>query len=279
MNPPYLLIDVSYLAYQSLYALGDLSYDGVETGVVFGVFRSVMDLVDLFSTNRICWCFDRGHDGRDAIDSTYKANRSDDGNEELMEAKRGVRLQLFRLRTKYLQQIGFQNIFFHDGYEADDCIASICNDLPPGEQAIIVSPDNDLFQLLVQGRVSIWNPASKKSVTANSFQKEWGIGPSQWADVKAISGCTSDNVKGIKGVGEKGACQFLAGTLKATTKKFKAIIENNAVWKHNLPLVRLPFPGIKHFQLQDDVLVPEKWEQVALDLGMKSLLGRSFRVR
>ncbi|MBU1079257.1 MAG: hypothetical protein KKB59_02090, partial [Spirochaetes bacterium] len=58
---PWLLLDVSALAYRALFSIGgDLSHRGVKTGVVFGVFRAVLELMELHDTHRTVWCFDRG---------------------------------------------------------------------------------------------------------------------------------------------------------------------------------------------------------------------------
>jgi len=130
--------------------------------------------------------------------------------------------------------------------------------------------------LLSQGRVSMWNPQKKQAITAESFGREWGIDPTMWADVKAIAGCSTDNVQGVKGVGEKTAVKFLTGGLGPDTKAFDRItsIDGNDVWERNLHLTRLPFKGTKRFKLVDDCLTQEKWNELMERLGMKTLVGR-----
>jgi len=255
--------------------MGELSHEGVKTGVVYGMFRAIIDLQELHATDRVVWCFDRGHDKRSQIWSQYKANRhKQDEDNETKEARRALRQQLYRLRTNYLPAIGYRNVFWQDGYEADDVIASICQDRPRGEEIVIVASDADLYQLLIQGWVSMWNPQKKQAVTAESFSREWGIDPTMWSDVKAIAGCSSDNVKGVKGVGEKTAVRFLTGKLKDTTKAFAAIVANRDVWERNLHLTRLPFKGTERFELVDDCLTRDRWNMLMERLGMKSLVGR-----
>ena len=275
MTTPWLILDVSYLAYRAFHSMGELSHEGVKTGVVYGMFRAIIDLQELHATDRVVWCFDRGHDKRSQIWGQYKANRhKQDEDNETKEARRALRQQLYRLRTNYLPAIGYRNVFWQYGYEADDVIASICQDRPRGEEIVIVASDADLYQLLIQGWVSMWNPQKKQSITAESFSREWGIDPTMWSDVKSIAGCPGDNVQGVKGVGEKTAVRFLTGKLKDTTKAFAAIVANRDVWERNLHLTRLPFKGTERFELVDDCLTRDRWNMLMERLGMKSLVGR-----
>jgi DNA polymerase-1 len=273
-KPPVLIIDVSAVAYTAFHTLGDLSFDGVATGVVMGLLRTIKDLQELYSTNRVAFCFDRGSDNRQAMSSVYKQNRHSDMDEEERLAYRNLSNQLFKLRTKYLPMAGFKNLFWQDGYEADDVIASVCLNLPLGELGIIVSSDADLFQLLVDNRVIMWHLKRKAPVTAELFRKSWGIDPFLWSDVKAIAGCSGDNVIGVRGVGEKTAVKFLTGMLKETSKAHQAIVLNNATYRDNLRLVRLPFAGTKKFEVMDDEVNGTRWDRLCDLLGLKTLRGR-----
>jgi 5'-3' exonuclease len=268
---PALLIDVSCLAYRAFHTTGDLSHEGVRTGVLFGVFRSAMDLMELFATDRVAWCFDRGYVGRSELYPPYKTGRRQMTDEEA-EAHQTLRDQLRELHKTWLPRIGFENVFSQKGYEADDVIASACQSNPG--RMVIVSSDSDLFQLL-SSSVSIWNPIRKREVTSGEFSLEWGVAPSMWADVKALAGCSSDGVEGIRGVGEKTAAKFLNGKLQPGSKAYESIVTHNDVWRRNLPLVRLPFPGINRFEMVEDGEIC--WEPVLEELGMTSLMGKESR--
>lgn len=233
--------------------------------------------MDLHSTNRVAWTFDRGCDKRREIFSQYKRNRHKDQSPEERQAFSNLRKQLYRLRTRYLPEIGFKNVLSQDGYEADDIIASVCDNLPKGEEAIIVSSDEDLFQLLGP-RVCMWL-LKGKIVTADSFTRQWGICPAKWPDVKALAGCRGDGVIGIKGVGEKTAVKFLTGKLKPDTKAFQAIVAGTNVWNFNLDLVRLPFVGTEPCHLQEDNVSQGAWDEIMDELGMKSLRRKGPRKR
>ncbi|MCK9570187.1 hypothetical protein M0R72_14680 [Candidatus Pacearchaeota archaeon] len=273
-KPPLLIIDVSAVAYAAFHVMGDLSFEGIRTGVVFGMLRTIVDLQELYSTNRVAFCFDRGSDNRQSISKVYKANRHSDLDEEQRQAYRNLSNQLFRLRTKLLPMAGFKNLFWQDGYEADDVIASVCRNVPRGEMGIIVSSDADLLQLLVDDRVIIWHLKRKSPITAKKFREEWGIDPFMWSDVKAIAGCNGDNVIGVEGVGEKTAAKFLRGELKETTKAHQAIVLNNNRYRENLKLVRLPFEGTKKFEVVEDEVDGHRWEGLCDRLGLKTLRGR-----
>jgi DNA polymerase-1 len=271
----WLLLDVSNLAHRIFHAVDSLSYGGEPTEVLFGVFRDMVELQDRYETNHIAFAFDGGIDKRKEIYPNYKGSRFEiinDMTEEQKEARRGLKRQIYRLRTKYLPLAGFKNIFWQEGYEADDVIASVCLESSSRDtEIIIVSSDSDLFQLL-SPYVLVYNPLKKKIVTAKSFQDTHGVSPVQWADVKAIAGCRTDNIQGIRGIGDVSASKFISGTLPKG-KKFDLIIEDQGeCWDRNLKLVRLPFPGTEKFTLVDDEVTNERWNRVMKSLGMRSLM-------
>ena len=273
MSVPYIVLDLGYLCYRAFYSTGHLSFEETKTGVLFGVFRDIKTFSELFGSNRFIFCFDSRESKRKAIFPGYKAsrkNRYDEMEEDERLAHEELRKQRDFLETRYLPRIGYKNILSQPGYEADDLIAAFCNGLDSDEEAVVVGTDGDLYQILREG-VTIWNPAKSKAITAESFTGEWGISPSQWADVKALAGCHTDDVPGLDGVGEKTAVKFLTGTLKPGGVAYSKITAANDLWKRNLELVRLPLPGcVRPEVLQDEVTV-EKWQYVMDRLGMSSL--------
>lgn len=273
MGKRWLVLDVSNLAYIAMYAFGDLSYEGAGTGAAFGIFRNVLDLTDLYTTKNVVFCFDRGCGTRRAIYQGYKESRRINRDDEKREAHRAVTRQLYRLRTRHLPALGFRNILWQDDYEADDIMASVCHNLPKGDEAIVVSTDEDMLQLL-GSQVIIWSPKKRKPVTQESFEAEHGIDCGMWAMVKAIAGCSSDDVPGVKGVGEKTAIKYLTGGLNQTTQAFKAILAAGNKIERNLKLVTLPFPGTEVFDLKQDKVTAKKWDKVMVELGMKTLKGQ-----
>lgn len=281
MNQTWLIIDVHNLAHRALHTMGSLQFDGKGTGIIFGILRDVLYLQELHAATHVAFAFDSRHSLRAEQHPFYKSNRRDkEYTDEEQEQRAELHSQLIRLRKEYLPTIGYRNIFVQKGYEADDLIASICHSttmMNPRPDIVIVSSDQDLYQLLRDYRITIWNPHRKKPFTEKEFYKLYGIDPLQWPYVKAMAGCTSDGITGIKGIGEATAAKFLRGKLKEESKAYAAIEAGVKIWKRNLPLVKLPYPGLRSMELHDDEVTSDGWKKVADMLGMKTLaIGRGL---
>jgi len=268
---PWLLLDVSYLAYRAFFATPNLVYDEIPTSVAYGVFRDVLQLLEMFDTTKIAFCFDHGKPLRSLDWPEYKSGRRKNKTDEQKEAIALVKQQIKAMRREYLPALGFTNILYQNGYEADDVIAKVVLDRPK-KNFVIVSSDQDLYQLL-SSRVSLWNPHAKQLWTEDLFSKLKGVTPSQWVDVKAMAGCATDDIKGIVGVGEKTACRFLNGALDPKSAAYTKCVKGNKIWRRNMILVRLPYPEIQAFPLAPSENTQEKWLPVLRKLGIKSLPG------
>lgn len=96
-----------------------------------------------------------------------------------------------------------------EGFEGDDIIASLVSMcLEKGYGATIASSDHDMYALLRQN-VFVYDALKKIIITEDDFKKEFGINPDQWRYVKALMGDTSDNVDGVKGIGETNALKLI----------------------------------------------------------------------
>lgn len=93
--------------------------------------------------------------------------------------------------------------------EADDCIASLAERFSKERPVVMIGMDKDLRQCLKEN-VIMWDPASKeeKILTEASFREETGLNPNQWADVQALIGDSSDNIPGVRGIGDKTAIKI-----------------------------------------------------------------------
>jgi len=273
MSEPWLIFDVPYLAHRIDYAMGELEHDGRNTAILFGLMRDVTVWSEMFSTRRFVFCFDVGWNKRIKIYQQYKQNRKpkEDETEEEREARRRFREQVRLLREEDLYKLGYRNVLWEDGYEADDIMASICLfSLMKGEQAIVVTSDADLLQV-ISPDVSVFDPRSGRRKTQQWFTQQYGVSPCQWADVKAMAGCSSDNVRGIEGVGEKSALSYLTGKMNVKHKRFQSIITGSDRWERNLRLVQLPFEGCPRFKLREDQTTRKRWERMCDRWGMSSL--------
>lgn len=275
-NKTWLVLDCPNLCHRAFYTTGSLSYNGDATGVTYGFLVSLLSLIEEHATRDVIFCFDYGKGLREKHCPEYKAARRQKERErpdDEKEARRGLRREIRRLRDEILPELGYRNIFYQKGYEADDLIARVCLMLSPPDEMVIVSSDKDLYQLISKD-VSIWNPIKKIAYTLKSFTTEFGLLPIHWSTVKALSGCTSDGVEGIKGIGEKTAVKFLLGQLKETSKAHQNIANNEEIWRRNLPLVKLPYKGTKIPKIRKNRATHDKWKKVLKSLGMTSLLKR-----
>jgi 5'-3' exonuclease len=135
------------------------------------------------------------------------------------------------------------NSFSFENYEGDDLIGKLVNQL--GGKKIIVTDDNDMFQLL--DRADIYLLRQKKMFTKDDFKKKYGIHPDQWVMAKAIGGCSGDDVEGIEGVGDaktpsSKALKYMRGEMP--TGKVLERINSPAgqrIIKRNIPLVTVPY--------------------------------------
>lgn len=279
VNKTWLVLDVNYLMHRAFHIFGGLSY-GKEggTGAVYGVFRDIIRLQDQHATSDIVFCFDHGRKlKRQEVCPGYKKKRHSrrlEGIEE--EAVNELRRQINLLKTEYLPYLGYENVFYQKGYEADDVIASVVKNTPTQDEVVIVSGDKDLYQLISR-RVCVWHPKSseeQKCWTEESFKKEYGIPPDFWKHVKAIAGCKTDEVPGLKGVGEKTACKFL---LKQATPRIEKLVNdwmNTGGYFTSLDLVRLPYTGTNDFVPKQDEVNVAHWRKLTKRLGMKSLVDQ-----
>jgi 5'-3' exonuclease len=148
----------------------------------------------------------------------------------------------------------FPNVFCQDGLEADDMIAECCSILSrcrPQSEAVMVTTDKDLFQCLGENPLISWySPTQNKEMDCQKFIKEYGIEPKLYAMVKAISGCTSDNVPGVSGVGEITALKYIKNELNKSYKKYKDIQSNIELINFNKELVCLPHKSTKPFGIR-----------------------------
>ncbi len=274
MKAPWLIVDVSSLCYRFFRVMPELTYGDIKRTLIFGFIRQVGELQDLFRTQRVVFCFDVGQSKRCDIFPAYKAERraARFRDEETQRTRDLLDQQIDHLRKRYLPAIGYNNVFGIQGYEADDLIASIALNV---RSAIIVSTDRDFYQLLSPG-VRQWLPDRQRMMTERRFREKYKIDPKFWAMVKALTGCDTDEVPGIEGVGEPTAIKYLRGELPTTYKVFARIQspEGRTITERNRQLVKLPLYGTPKLQLWQDQLNPRGWHRVCNHLGVTSMASQ-----
>ncbi len=194
------LIDSSSYFYRAYYALPPLTNSkGNPTGAALGYTRMLMKLIKESDIKYGACLFDSKESFRKQSYEAYKANRK--GMPEDLVSQVG-----YLTGISYL--LGFET-FRLDGYEADDLIARIVK-IFEGSSVIIciVSSDKDLKQLL-SDKVFIYDALKNKIITDKSFEEENGIKPEEYRYVLALMGDASDNIPGIKGIGDKTAFSLI----------------------------------------------------------------------
>lgn len=180
--------------------------------------------------------------------------------------------QFDAVEQEVLPSMGYSNIFGTKGLEADDVIGRICKTYTNCE-IIIVTSDQDMYQLLTP-TVCILKPKTMSYYTKAMFEKEYGISPKMWKRVKAIGGCSTDEVGGVTGVAEKTALKFIKGELPEHWQTYKAITskEGNRVINRNKALVILPFRRTPEYIVDHDRVSKIKVKGMAHKYKFKAIL-------
>lgn len=273
----WLLIDTPFLCRRAFHSLPTLKAKEIPTQVIYGVFRDIAQYMETYRTGDIVLCFDSGYNLRKELFPGYKAKRhAKELTEEEQKAHKELHRQIKQLRRDLLPLIGFKNVLCKKGYESDDIIASICKNLSGTDRATIISADGDLLQLLAWN-VNMYNPAKRETMTVQSFAKKYGMDPHQWALVKEIGGCSTDEVPGCApGIAEGRAIAYVAGKLKPGAHT-KAIESPEAMERRKLNrrLTKLPFKGTPVYDLVPGCTLSEDgWWEACSTLGFSSMMKK-----
>ncbi len=201
------MIDGNNLMFRSYYATaynGNFMNNskGFPTNALFGFVNMIYKIISEEKPEYILVAFDKGKTFRHEQYENYKDGRVETPDELKKQFPKAKEL-LTAMGIKYYEI---------DNYEADDIIgtfAKFCDD-DPDFIGTIVSSDKDLLQL-ISNDVDIKLLKQKDYIRYNekTFKKDYGINPINVIDLKALMGDPSDNIPGVKGVGEKTALKLL----------------------------------------------------------------------
>lgn len=209
MPPVLYLIDGHALAYRAYFALtrgnpeGFRTKSGEPTAGTFGFVSVLLRLLESEKPEYLAVAFDTGRTFRDEIYADYKATRA--------KMPDDLSPQIDRIR-QILDALQIPRIEV-EGYEADDVLGSIARQaVQEGYAVKIITGDRDLLQL-VDERIVV-NLSGKTLAEAENYFPEnvksyLGIPPQQVVDYKALVGDKSDNIPGVRGIGEKTAISLL----------------------------------------------------------------------
>src|SRR5215204_1864804 len=204
MTPPRLyLIDGSSQMYRAYHAIRGLTGpDGNSTNAVYGFVTMLRKLINDHQPQYIAASFDlAGPTFRDDIVTDYKANRA---------PMPGDLAQQIPWVHEACEAMGVP-ILTSKRYEADDVIGTLATKaVKQGFEVAIVTGDKDFFQLVHDG-IKVYNPKDEGTwFDAEGVKEKFGVLPSQVVDVLALMGDSIDNIKGVPGIGEKGARDLIA---------------------------------------------------------------------
>ena len=201
------LIDGKSVFYRGYYAMGALSLtDGTPTGGVYGFAAIAMEIVKKLNPTKVvvAWDSKTSVSKRRDIYPDYKAGRIKPGDD--------FYTQIPLLET-LVQDLGW-NFVEIDNYEADDIIGTLSRqaDEVGDYETYIISSDLDMLQI-VDDNTHMWRIlkgfTNIEQINVPELEAKYGIKKSQFLDLKALKGDSSDNIPGVPGIGEKTAAKLL----------------------------------------------------------------------
>ncbi|MFN8966740.1 MAG: DNA polymerase I [Gemmatimonas sp.] len=211
--PRLFLIDGYALIYRAFFALlqRPLSTSrGENTSIAWGVANFLKRLLTTHQPELLAWVHDSGATFRDALYPDYKATREKLADDLQADFDQGL--------ERVLQLLAAYDIpvLTAEGFEADDVIGTMAKKgVEAGYHVVIVSGDKD-FQQLVRPGVWLLNPGrggpasvEESWVGMENASARLGVPPERVIDYLALVGDSSDNVPGVKGIGEKGAIELI----------------------------------------------------------------------
>lgn len=241
--PRLFLIDGSNQMYRAYHAIRGLTGpDGKSTNAIYGFVTMLRKLIADNNPELIACSFDlAGPTFRRDLAADYKATRSP-MPPDLVEQVPHVHDVCAALGVPILT---------YERYEADDVLATLARQAAEaGYEVALVTGDKDFFQM-VGGPIKVYNPRDEGTwFDAEGVVTKFGVRPDQVVDVLALMGDSIDNVKGVPGIGEKGARDLIAthGTLDAllenaatiSQKRYReALLANADQARQSRDLVRL----------------------------------------
>lgn len=220
-----MLIDGHALAFRAFYALAEQGLrtsSGIPTYAIFGFASIMLNAIKEHQPTHIAVSFDIGRTFRDDLYAEYKAGRSETPAE-------------FHPQLEHIKQMmsAFNiPIYVAAGFEADDVLGTLARQASLQEtDTLILTGDSDTLQL-VDDRVHVLlaNPFGQRMTSieydeAKVTERYEGLKPNQLADLRGLKGDSSDNIPGVKGIGEKGAITLLNlfGTIENMYEHFDEI--------------------------------------------------------
>jgi 5'-3' exonuclease len=257
---PTLIVDGLNVFYRHWAANPSLDANGEHVGGIVGFIKGLQLLCERYQPSDLIVVWEGGGSPRRrAIDSSYKGGRKpvklNRFYEDIPNTVENRNSQVAQL-VSLLRKAGIKQVYVSD-CEADDVIAYLTNYTFMSNKCVIVSTDKDFYQL-INDRVLVWSPGSKKQWDENSVIEKFGIHPQNFCLARCFVGDASDGLKGAPGAGFKSLSKrFPAFSIKSNItiddivtecrklreqrklKLYDSIIEYEKVVKKNWKLMYL----------------------------------------
>ena len=206
------VVDGTNTLYRAFFAIPGLrAPDGTPTNAALGFVNSLQKTIREESPDHVIVVLDaRGKTFRHEMFDAYKAGR--DATPEDLSAQIPLLRELLEAFHIPVLEVS--------GFEADDVIATLVARAPAKARMAVVSTDKDLMQL-VTDRVTLLDGIKDRRYTPADVEERFGVPPEQILDLRALVGDPSDNIPGVKGIGEKGAAKLIQ-----EWKTLDALLEN-----------------------------------------------------
>jgi len=250
-----ILIDGHALAYRAYFGMPNTftTASGEITNAVYGFTNMILAVWKEYNPDYFIVTFDKGDTFRHKMYPEYKGTR-----EKMPD---DLRSQIKRIEE--LVRAFNMPVYVKEGYEADDLLGTLANQAAnQGILALIVSGDRDIFQLIKPNIKAVY-PGGRGKFNQRvvydeaAVEKRYGVPPDKLVEMKGMVGDSSDNIPGVKGIGEKGAAKLLQqfGTLDGIyanldkiAKGARAKLENdrdNAYLSRKLGRIITDVPGVE----------------------------------
>ena len=196
------IIDTFGFFFRSYYALPPLkSSKGFPTGLLTGFIKLIENLQSNSSSDYLVFALDsKGKTFRNDLYSEYKSHRPTPPEDLTKQLP---------IAIEWIREMGFANIA-KDGYEADDVIATLTKwGVAQGLKVEVISHDKDLYQLIDDDKVVMYDSIKKQYITTKEAYEKFGVYPKDFTNFQAILGDSADNIAGVKGIGVKGASKLI----------------------------------------------------------------------
>ena len=215
MKQRVLLIDGYNMLYRarSGWAKGD-------NPIVFNFFRSLRSTVDKFNPDVVYFILEGKPIQRLEKMTEYKANREYHDKDGFIRQRKfiiGLLKERFPVR-----------VVRHPNYECDDVLAALANVVHRDDDVIVISSDTDFYQLLDGHKsLELYNPVQKKFIDSPGYD---------YVSWKALRGDSSDNIPGIRGIGNKRAQALLE--VEGALQKFLEQKEHREIYQRNIEMIK-----------------------------------------